>query len=229
MTDEQQRDEPESADTGAASAIDVSALIVGDLERRRRDKRRHFLPALLLVVLFVGGSLAFIGVRADLLDQPLWQLALQLLLWILCFLIFPAIGLGLLFPRRTTRVLLAVTAVATTVVAAVGQGLSDLASLSDHLAGEHGLGCGAYMIGAGMVLLAIGYLSGAFVQRRRPAAVFWITAGVALASLNLVTWHCPATGLAHLLPGHLGGAAILLILASVVASIAHLRESRARG
>lgn len=211
-------------DSPRLPAIDLGALIVADLDRRRREKRRHFLPALLLVVLFVGGSLAIIGVRPDLLSQPSWQLALQLALWVLCFLVFPAIGLGLLFPRRTTRVLLAVIAIAASVFAAVGQGLSDLASLSDHLAGEHGFGCGVVLILAGVIILAIGLISGAFVQRRRPAAVYWITAGVTLAALNTVTWHCPATGLAHVLPGHLGAATLLLVLASVIAVIAHLRQ-----
>ncbi len=206
--------------------IDINALIVGDLERKQVAKRRHFLPALLLVLLFVGGSLAVLGVRADLFDQPPWQLALQLLLWLLCFLVFPAIGLGLFFPKRSTRFSLALLAVVATIAAAAGQGLSTIADLSHHLNGEHGLGCVWFMLTAGLIILAIGYLSGAFIQRRRPSAVYWITAGVALASLNMVTWHCPATGLAHVLPSHLGGAVLLLLFASVIALFAHFRQKR---
>lgn len=206
--------------------IDINALIIGDLKRKQVAKRRHFLPALLLVLLFVGGSLAVLGVRADLFAQPPWQLALQFLLWLLCFLIFPAIGLGLVFPKRSTRFSLALLAVVATIAAAAGQGLSTIADLSHHLTGEHGLGCVWFMLGAGLIILAIGYVSGAFVQRRRPSAVYWITAGVALASLNMVTWHCPATGLAHVLPGHLGGAALLLLFASAVALFAHFRQRR---
>jgi len=204
--------------------IDVSALILGDLDNKQRERRRHFLPALLLAVLFVGGLLAIFGVRADLLDQPPWQLLLQIVLWLLCFLVFPAIGLGLIFPRQTTRFVIILLAVIATVVAAVGQGLAGVGDLAHHLTGEHGLGCVGVMLMVGLMILVIGSLSGAFVQRRRPSAVFWITAGIALASLNLVTWHCPATGLAHVLPGHLGGAVLLLLLASAVALVAHLRQ-----
>lgn len=206
--------------------IDVSALIIGDLRSRQRERRRHFLPALLLAVLFVGGSLAVFGVRADLLDQPPWQLALQLLLWVLCFLVFPAIGLGLIFPRKGARLGLTLLAVIATIVAAAGQGLAGFTDLARHLTGEHGLGCVGLMMAAGLIILVIGVLSGAFSQRRRPSTVYWITAGVTLASLNLVTWHCPATGLAHVLPGHLGGAALLLLLASAVALVAHVRQRR---
>ncbi len=206
--------------------IDVNALIIGDLQNRQRERRRHFLPALLLAALFVGGSLAIFGIRSDLLDQPPWQLALQLLLWVLCFLVFPAIGLGLIFPKKTTRLLLTLLAVVATVAAAAGQGLAGFTDLARHLSGEHGLGCVGLMLAAGLIIFVIGILSGAFAQRRRPSTVYWITAGVALASLNLVTWHCPATGLAHVLPGHLGGAALLLLLASAVALVAHLRQRR---
>ena len=208
------------------SDLDAHALITGDLAQQRRARRRHFLPALLLVVLVVGASLAISGVRSDLFHQPPWQLGLQIGLWILCLLIFPAIGLGLLFPGRVARVLLAVAGVVATVAAAIGQDtrLFDLAGVRQHLSGEHGLGCGLVLIGAGVVILGIGLVSGAFVQRRRPAAVYWITAGVALAALNTVTWHCPATGLSHVLPGHLGAATVLLLLASVIAVVAHLRQ-----
>ena len=206
--------------------IDINALIVGDLERKQVAKRRHFLPALLLVLVFVGGSLAVVGVRADLFAQPPWQLALQFVLWLLCFLVFPAIGLGLFFPKRSTRFSLALLAVLATIAAAAGQGLSTVSDLSHHLTGEHGLGCVWFMLAAGLIILAIGYLSGAFIQRRRPSAVYWITAGVTLASLNMVTWHCPVTGLAHVLPGHLGGAALLLLFASAVALFAHFRQRR---
>lgn len=208
--------------------LDVDALIQGDLARSQRARRRHFLPALLLTLLVCGGLLAITGVRGDLLDQPPWQLLLQISLWLLCFLIFPAIGLGLIFPSRGARVLLAVGGVLATVAAAIGQpGIHDLEGLRRHLEGEHGLGCGVVLLAAGGVILAIGVLSGAFVQRRRPAAVYWITAGVTLAALNTVTWHCPATGLAHVLPGHLGGALVLLALASVIALVAHVRGQEA--
>ncbi|MEZ4454306.1 MAG: hypothetical protein R3B09_32940 [Nannocystaceae bacterium] len=208
------------------SDLDAHALITGDLARQRRARRRHFVPALLLVLLVVGAALAITGVRGDLLHQPPWQLALQIALWGLCLLVFPAIGLGLLFPGRGARFALAVAAVFVTVAAAIGQeaGALDFASFGHHLAGEHGFGCGVVLILAGVIILAIGLISGAFVQRRRPAAVYWITAGVTLAALNTVTWHCPATGLAHVLPGHLGAATLLLVLASVIAVIAHLRQ-----
>jgi hypothetical protein len=75
----------------------------------------------------------------------------------------------------------------------------------------------------GVLLLGLGFISGAFVQRRRASSVFWVAAGLSLAALNVATWHCPITGLLHVVPGHLGGAALLLVLAAVVGMWAHRR------
>ena len=75
--------------------FDVAQVILKDLETKQRDRRRHFLPALFIVVLALGGGFLLTGMRPDLLEQPWWQLALQCLLWVLCLIVFPAIAMAL--------------------------------------------------------------------------------------------------------------------------------------
>ena len=55
------------------------------------------------------------------------------------------------------------------------------------------------------------------------SSVFWIAAGLTLAALNVVTWHCPESGLMHVLPSHVGGAAMLLGVAMVAGIAIHRR------
>lgn len=202
---------------------DALSAICADLERCQKAKRTHFLPALTLAAITVVGALVTMSVRPDLWQQPPAQLALQGLLWILCLVVMPAIGVGLLFPGRGARVLLALVAVATAVAATTGW------PLAPHPGGHGGVDrCLTMVVGAGVLLLGIGFLSGAFIQRRRVTAVFWVAAGLSLAALNLVTWHCPQSGLMHVLPSHLGGAALLLSIAVVVGIVSH-RRARAAG
>lgn len=205
---------------------DVAKLICADLERARQRRRRHFIPALAIVVLAVGGAMLVIGLRPDLLEQPWWQLALQCVLWLLCLIVFPAIGLGLLFPSRATRIGLAAGAVGLTVLATLGMPSPTMFE-PDGGDGHGGLGCSVLIIVYAMVVLLMGLLSGAFVQRRRTAAVYWIAAGVALTGLTAITWQCPVTGASHILPSHLGVAAALMIASSVIGVLMH-RLHRAR-
>ena len=193
-------------------------LICADLDAQRRRKRAHFVPALLLAGVVVVGSIVVFGARPDLLQQPPGQLAMQIVLWAACLFVLPAIGVGLLFPGRTARILLAVGAVAMTVVATTGWPFAE----RDLLAHAHGTfgGCVTITLAMGAMLLAIGFLSGAFVQRRGFGSVFWIAAGLSLMALNVVTWQCPQSGLTHVLPGHLGAALVLLLLAVVVGFVA---------
>ena len=198
---------------------DALDAICQSLSQEQKQKRAHFLPALMLAAIIVIGTLVTMSVRPDLMRQPPAQLAVQMLLWVICLVIMPAIGVGLLFPGRRTRILLALAAVAAAVAASTGW------PLAPHVDGGDGVDrCLAVVMGAGALLLGIGFLSGAFIQRRRMTSVFWVAAGLTLAALNLVTWHCPQSGLMHVLPSHLGGATLLLAVAIGVGMLAHRRE-----
>ena len=191
--------------------VDALGAIRADLSVQQRRRRAQFLPALVLTGVVVVAALVIRSVRPDLLDQPPAQLALQLLLWGLCLFVFPAIGVGLLFPSRWSRLAIAVAGIAATAAATTGFPFRD--DWSAHLhGGGHG-GCLALVFATGLLVIGIGFLSGAFVQRRRITAVFWVSAGAALVGLNVVTWHCPHSGLMHVLPGHVGGALLLLVIA----------------
>ena len=202
-----------------AKPPDAYAAIVADLECSKRAKRAHFLPALTLAAITIAGTLVTMSVRPDLWQQPPAQLAMQAVLWVLCLIVMPAIGVGLLFPGRRTRVLLALVAVATAIAATTGW------PLVPHAGGHGGMDrCLTIVVGTGALLLGIGFLSGAFVQRRRMTGVFWVAAGLSLAALNIVTWHCPQSGIMHVLPSHLGGAALLLAVAVIVGFLSHRRS-----
>ncbi|HVI01630.1 MAG TPA: hypothetical protein VM869_23100 [Enhygromyxa sp.] len=200
--------------------IDAAKLILADLERQKQRRRRHFLPALAIVVLAVGGAMLVMGLRPDLLEQPWWQLLLQCVLWLLCLIVFPAIGLGLLFPSRGVRIGLAAGAVGLTVLATLGLPSPAMFAPDDH----GGLGCSVMITIYATVVLLMGLLSGAFVQRRKAAAVYWIAAGVALTGLTAITWQCPVTGASHILPRHLGVAAGLMIATSIVGVLMRRRH-----
>jgi drug/metabolite transporter (DMT)-like permease len=200
--------------------IDAAKLICADLERQQQRRRRHFLPALAIVVLALGGGMTVVGLRPDLLAQPWWQLALQCVLWLLCLIVFPAIGLGLLFPSRGVRIGLAAGAVGLTVLATLGLPGPAMFAPDDH--GK--LGCSVLISVYGTVVLLMGILSGAFVQRRKTAAVYWIAAGIALTGLTAITWQCPVTGVSHILPSHLGMAAALMLATSLIGLLMHRRR-----
>jgi hypothetical protein len=204
--------------------LDAAELILADLGVQQERRRRHFLPALLIAIIAIAGPMLIVGVRPDLLAQPAWQLALQCVLWLLCLIVFPAIGLGLMFPSRTTRVVLAGGAVGLTLLATLGvpAGLG----ADDHA--HSGAGCSMLIIFYALAVLLMGLLSGAFVQRRRVSAVYWIAAGISLTALSAITWQCPATGVAHVLPSHLAVAAGLMIATSIVGILVHRRRERVR-
>lgn len=196
-----------------------------DLRRERRVRRAHFLPALLLAAVVVIGVLVSVEVRPDLLQQPAGQLVLQAALWVMCLLVLPAVGVGLLFPGRWTRVLLATSAILLAASASTGWPLAGL----EH-GGESGEdACMMLVLGTGVMLVLIGFLSGAFVERRGMASVFWVAAGLALVALNVVTWHCPASGMWHVLPGHLGGAVLLMAVAVVVGLLSRRKREGSEG
>lgn len=195
--------------------------IRAELGRLQQERRAHFRPALLLSVVAVAALLVVLGVRPDLLQLSPARLAVQVVLWVLCLLVFPALGVGILFVGRKTRFALAISAVALTIVASTGWPFT---AAEPHTHGGASLGCFSVTLASGIALLGIGVLSGAFVQRRKMAAVFWIAAGLSLVALNVITWHCPASGMLHVLPSHLGGAVVLLGLAALVGWIVRRRE-----
>jgi hypothetical protein len=203
---------------------DALAAIRAEMGDAQRERRAHFRPALVLSVVVVIAPLVVMGVRPDLLQLPPGQLAVQVLLWALCLVVFPAVGVGVLFVGRWMRYALALSAVALTVVASTGWPFVDLGA-HDH--GDASFACMSVTLTVGIAMLGLGVLSGAFVQRRRLSAVFWVASGLALVALNVVTWHCPASGMLHVLPSHLGGAALLLALAAGVGWFVRRRESSA--
>ena len=202
--------------------IDAAKLILADLESQQRTRRRHFLPALIICVIAIAGAFLLMGLRPDLLEQPWWQLLLQCVLWLLCLIVFPAIGLGLIFPSRGGRIALAAGAVGLTLLATLGLPQGQLFSPDDHF--HFGGGCGMMItIYAGVVLL-MGLLSGAFVQRRKSSAVYWISAGISLTALTAITWQCPMSGAAHVVPSHLGVVAAVMLGTSIIGVLAHRRH-----
>jgi hypothetical protein len=89
-------------------SVDAGQLIVADLRLARRARVRHFVPALVLSLLAVGGFLVLEGLRPDLWRQPIGQLLAQLAVWALCLVALPAVGMGLWFPPRAVRVVLVI-------------------------------------------------------------------------------------------------------------------------
>jgi hypothetical protein len=206
--------------------LDALALISSDLDAGRRRRRAHFLPALLIAAVVVIAAMAVIGVRPDLLEQPPAQLALLAGLWVLCLVVFPAIGVGLLFVSRPTRIALVVLATVGTLFAVTQWPLGASPSLGQHVHEEVGIdGCFGVTAVSGIAVLAVGFVSGAFVQRRGLSAVFWVASGVAMVALNIVTWHCPGTGLFHVLPNHMGAALGLLAAAVVIGLVARRTQT----
>jgi len=203
---------------------DVQQLILGDLDALRRDRRRHFMPALVLVLVSLGGFFLLTGLRPDLWHQAGWQLGLQLATWLLCLVALPAVGLGLWFPGRATRVVLALAAIAAAVGAALGPGLMDMVQGTGPE--RHGVrldSCMTSTFAEGGLVFAIGVLSGAFLQRRGRGSALWLSGGIALMALVAVVWHCPSQDLWHNLQSHLGAALLLLALAAVAGVIVHRR------
>lgn len=210
--------------------ISALELITSDLDDAQKTRRRHFMPALVIAGIMVVVTIVLMGVRPDLLELPPAQLALLAVLWVLCLGVFPAIGVGVLFLSTRARFGLAALAIAGTFSAITGWPFA--AHRHVEHAGMEGTTmdallspCFGVALGAGVLVLAVGMLSGAFSQRRRFTAVYWVASGLALMSLNVATWHCPASGLDHVLPNHLGAALALMALAVVVGFTTRRRDT----
>lgn len=210
--------------------LDVQRLILGDLRTTWRSRIRHFLPALVLCLLVIGGFLLLEGLRPDLWQQRPVQLIAQLGVWALCLVALPAVGLGLWFPSRLLRVALIVSAIAAATVAGIGPGLWDIFQGSGSIVqaalrqGPRVDYCVTVTFGSGLALLTIGVLSGAFVQRRRQGSALWVSGGVTLMALDAIVWHCPSDDVGHNLFSHFGAAVLLLLLAGATGLLVHWRQ-----
>jgi len=205
-------------------SLDAARLIAADLQGARRARVRHFVPALLLGLLAVGGFLVLEGLRPDLWRQPIGQLLAQMAVWGLCLVALPAVGIGLWFPPRPLRIGLVLGAIAAAVLAALGPDLGSIVAGSVPGQGPRLDYCVTATVGTGFVVLAIGVLSGAFVARRRAASALWVSGGLSLMALDAMIWHCPSDDPGHNLYSHLGAAALLMLLASAAGLIAHRRQ-----
>lgn len=207
------------------SEIDARRLIAGDLQRQRRERALHFRVALALAALIPAALIALTGLRRDLLAQPWWSLATQVIVWGLALVALPAIGLGLWFPGRGARVALAALAAAAAVLVAAGPELVGASQFAGPLGRVLDFGyCTRLTLGSGALVLAVCSLSGAFAIRRRPEASLWISAAVVLIGIDTTAWHCYVTGLDHTLPSHLGAGVLLLLLAGALGVYLHRRQ-----
>jgi hypothetical protein len=201
---------------------DVLSVISRDLAAVRSRRRRHFAPAIVLALAILGGAILASGLRPDLLDQPTWQIALQGLTWLVCLVLFPLVGVGLWFPRRGTRILLAFGGVALAVTSAVG---IPFGGDGVHATDEGGP-CWLVLAGCGLALLGVGAWSGAFAERRARSSTFWIAAGLALAALEVVTWTCPSHETEHVVTSHFGPTLLVVLVAAAAGSLLHRRCRR---
>ncbi len=202
-------------------SFDVAQLIADDLDATQRRRRRHFVPALVMSVLAIGGLLVAFGLRHDLLEQPPLQLGLQIAMFALCLLVLPAVGLGLLFPSKGTKVGLVVLTVAVAAAASLSWRVDAHHTDAIHFHVDH---CFKLQLLLGLVLVGVAALSGAFMQRRRPSAVYWVATGLALAAMNTATWFCPMDSVEHVMPSHFAAATALVILAGFIGWWLHRRR-----
>ena len=203
------------------TGVSAKDAIVQDLRGLQRERRRHFAVAFLLVLAAVA-TFAAVKARADLWQQPPLELAGQLGIWGLALVIYPAIGIGLIFPPRWMRIL--VLALGAGAVAMVVQAWSTPGGAPLHLMALDP--CSATVLAGGSFLIVLALSSGAYLQRRRVGGLLWIAAAIALAGFDLVTWLCPAQAVPHVVPSHLGAAALLLAAALGLGLVARWLDRR---
>ncbi len=191
--------------------IDANALITTDLRALRRDRRRHFRPALLLAVAVVTAIVALLGLRRDLWHQAPAQLAAQFGLWVFALGVMPAVGVGLWFPPRWLRVGLWLVAGGLAVVATLGPHITRPALPPPGIDP-----CMLATFGTGTVLLALAAISGALTLHRYGRGSVWVSAGITLAALDAIIWHCASTHVSHNLGSHLGAALVFFAVVAVL-------------
>jgi len=198
----------------------VFDAIGADLEAAAKAKRRHFLPATVGAISLILALLGMAGVREDFMELPLWRQFALGGSWVICGLLFPAVGVGLWFPGRLARISLAVAGVLLPLSALVGW---PLGHDEPHAAAP----CGMALVILGSGLVGIGALSGAFAQRRSIGSTTWVAAGLTLAALATTGWVCPTDEGAHILWGHLLPAVGFAALALALGRWLHERQRRA--
>ncbi|MGH1341208.1 MAG: hypothetical protein ACRBN8_06640 [Nannocystales bacterium] len=196
---------------------DVFDAIGADLSAGTREKRRHFLPAFVGAVLLIFALLAMTGIRQDFDQMPLWRQAALGVSWLVCGVLFPAVGVGLWFPSRSARLALAVAGIALPLSAVVGWPLGTDA--------PHGAAsCAIALVALGTGLVGVGALSGAFAQRRAATSTMWVAAGLTLAALATTSWICPVDQGEHLVCGHLLPGLTFAALALALGRFMHRRS-----
>jgi len=198
---------------------DILGAIEADLDAAAAEKRRHFLPALIGATSLIVALLAMGGIRDDFVDMPPWRQIALAGSWIVCGLLFPAVGVGLWFPRRATRIGLVVTGIALPLSAVVGWPLGH-----EEPHGAAPCGIALFVLGAGLV--GIGALSGAFAQRRSVGSSAWVATGLTLAALATTSWVCPVDEGGHLTWGHVVPGLVFATVAVVLGRWLHARQRR---
>lgn len=204
--------------------IDARALITEDLAVENAKKRRHYMPALYLTVIAVAGFLLVMGFRPDMFRRPM-ELAIAAPLWLLALVGFPAIGLGLWFPNKATRIGLIVGAVALTFLQVVTGHNHQYPDAPMAFEFSWGWTCMGGVMAMGMMLTVLAMLSGAFQQRRASGSIYWIVAGVGLVAFNTVACHCSEDGISHILSSHVLGTLALGGVGIVAALLARKKPS----
>ncbi len=190
--------------------------IGADLSAAAAEKRRHFVPALLGGACLVAVLLMMAGIREDFAQMPTWRQIALGASWVVCGLLFPAVGIGLWFPGRGSRIALVGAGLAAPLFAVVGWPLSD----APHPAAPCGIAL--VMLGAGLV--GIGALSGAFAQRRAASSTAWVAGGLTLAALTTTSWICPVDEVMHVATGHLLPGLVFAGIAVGLARWLHARQ-----
>lgn len=198
---------------------DVLEAIGADLSANTREKRRHFLPAIVGVLSLIFAVLAMAGIREDFIEMPMWRQLALAASWIICGLLFPAVGVGLWFPGRRTRIALAIAGIAVPLAAVVGWPMGTDPAVDP-------TSCGMALVALGTGLVGVGALSGAFAQRRAAVSTTWVAAGLTLAALATTSWICPVDHGGHLAWGHLIPG---LIFAGLALAVGRRLHRRARG
>ena len=198
---------------------DAFDAIGADLSAAAQEKRRHFLPALIGAISLILALIALAGIRQDFAGLPLWRQVSLGGSWLVCGLLFPAVGVGLWFPSRSARVVLAAVGLLLPLAAVVGW---PLGAEPDHAAAP----CGIALVALGGGLVGVGALSGAFAQRRSVASTAWVAVGLTLAALATTSWICPVDAVSHVAWGHLGPAVGLSLLSLALGRWLHRRQRR---
>ena len=198
---------------------DASTLIEADLDAAAAHKRRHFLPALIGATSLVGALLAMAGVRDDFAQMPGWRQFALTGSWIVCGLLFPAVGVGLWFPRRSLRVAVVLMGIVLPLSSVLGWPLG-------HEAPHAAAPCGLALLGLGGGLVGIGAVSGAFAQRRAVGSSAWVAGGLTLTALATTSWVCPVDEGGHLTWGHVVPGLLLAAFAVGLGRWLHARQRR---